>query len=281
MRLGWLTDPHLNFVSSAEVLALGKKIASKNVDALVITGDIAEAQNLHDCLEVLHEGLQKVIYFVLGNHDTYNSSIAATMVSAGSFKNPDIRYLTKLNEPIELTPNCALVGNDGWYDGRNGDLLNSKVLVGDMEATKEIREAYLQGGGLRGPVVLKRRLEILGDAARDRTRPKIKKALEEYEKVIFATHFPPYAGAAWHRGKPSDHHWLPYFSSKCMGEMLTEEFTKHEGKRLLVLCGHSHSPGVIEPVPNLVVMTGGARYRHPHLNRVVTIEAGMTVTRPG
>jgi hypothetical protein len=66
-----------------------------------------------------------------------------------------------------------------------------------------------------------------------------------------------------------------------MGEMLSEEFGKHDAKRMLVLCGHSHSPGVIEPMPNLVVMTGGAKYRHPHLNRVVTIADDLTIKKPG
>jgi len=279
MRLGWMTDPHLNFVTPHDVLALGKKIGAKNVDALVVTGDIAESNSIHECLDFLHEGLRKPIYFVLGNHDTYRSSIAATMVSMNDIKNPELRYLTKDQGVVELTPTCALVGDDGWYDGRNGDLLNSNVLIADMEATHEIREAYLAGGGRMGPVALQRRLEILGDAAVGRARPKIEKALAAYEKVIFATHVPPYAGAAWHRGKPSDKHWLPYFSCKVMGEMLSEVTSKYPEKKMLVLCGHSHSPGIINPLPNLTVMTGGAKYRHPHMNRVIDVSNALTIQR--
>jgi hypothetical protein len=102
-------------------------------------------------------------------------------------------------------------------------------------------------------------------------RPKLTKALKKYHKVIFTTHVPPYAEAATYRGKPSDHHWQPYFSCKAMGEMLSGLMEEYPEKRLLVLTGHSHGKGLCTPLPNITVRTAEARYRNPTLSEVIDV----------
>ena len=42
---------------------------SSRCDAVVITGDIGESPNVAAYLRELEQGLQRPIYFVLGNHD--------------------------------------------------------------------------------------------------------------------------------------------------------------------------------------------------------------------
>ena len=34
----------------------------------------------------------------------------------------------------------------------------------------------------------------------------------------------------------------------------------HPEKQLTVLCGHTHSAGICQPLPNLEIHTGGAEY---------------------
>lgn len=41
-------------------------------------------------------------------------------------------------------------------------------------------------------------------------------------------------------------------------------------RQYTVLCGHTHSPGVFSPRPNVTVYTGAARYGHPVLQEVLT-----------
>jgi hypothetical protein len=41
--------------------------------------------------------------------------------------------------------------------------------------------------------------------------------------------------------------------------------TKHPDCYMTVLCGHTHSPGVVRMMPNFEVRTGGAEYGMPRL----------------
>ena len=40
---------------------------------------------------------------------------------------------------------------------------------------------------------------------------------------------------------------------------------------MTVLCGHTHSPGEAQVLPNLLVLTGGAEYGRPEVQRVLTV----------
>ncbi len=40
---------------------------------------------------------------------------------------------------------------------------------------------------------------------------------------------------------------------------------------MTVLCGHTHSPGEAQVLPNLHVLTGGAEYGRPEVQRVLTV----------
>jgi hypothetical protein len=41
--------------------------------------------------------------------------------------------------------------------------------------------------------------------------------------------------------------------------------------RLLVLCGHTHGTGELQVLDNLHVLTGGAEYRNPVIQRIFDI----------
>src|SRR5579862_2107772 len=73
--LAWITDPHLNFLDIDGVHALCAGLREQPADAFLITGDIGEAPDVAEYLNILHTHLDRPIYFVLGNHDFYRGSI--------------------------------------------------------------------------------------------------------------------------------------------------------------------------------------------------------------
>jgi Icc protein len=145
-KLGWCTDIHLDIALLKDeygIRTFGQKLSKRNLDGLLITGDIAEMETVIPHLEELYEHFKKPIFFVLGNHDHYGSSIAGArdfmrQVIAQPAWNKEMTYLT-LSDPIELTPKCALVGEDGWYDARNGNINTTTVALRDFTEVYDLR----------------------------------------------------------------------------------------------------------------------------------------------
>ena len=76
MKLAWVTDIHLNFLEFADRKRLYQDIVETKSNAVLISGDIAEAPTVSEILEEMAQHIAKPIYFVLGNHDYYQSSVA-------------------------------------------------------------------------------------------------------------------------------------------------------------------------------------------------------------
>ena len=72
-QLAWATDLHLNFVSEAETTVLCERLARSEAQVLLLGGDIGEAGDLADYLDLFATSLPQPIYFVLGNHDAGGS----------------------------------------------------------------------------------------------------------------------------------------------------------------------------------------------------------------
>ena len=68
MRLAWATDIHLNFLAGIDRRRFLESVNGQ-ADALVVTGDIAESNNLGEILRQMAAVLDMPVYFVLGNHD--------------------------------------------------------------------------------------------------------------------------------------------------------------------------------------------------------------------
>jgi len=83
---------------------------------------------------------------------------------------------------------------------------------------------------------------------------------------------PPLREAAWCHGRPSGDDYLPFFSSKAVGDMLLEVAESHPACQILVLCGHTHGGGEVQVLLNLRVLTGAAEYGHPKIERVFSLE---------
>lgn len=262
MRLGWATDIHLNFLPKAEIVAFGRKLSEANLDALVITGDISEAPRLEAHLGILEQALGRPIYFVLGNHDFYGGSIPevrdrATRLTVTA---RHLRWLPAVGV-VPLSDRTALVGHDGWSDGRAGDYFGSSVLLNDYVVINELRD-------LSRPD----RLVVLQELAEESAtylEGVVSRALDHFSQVVVATHPPPFREACWHCGEVSDDDWLPHFCSATVGEALRRSM--RSDRSMTVLCGHTHSSGFVEVEPGLVVHTGGAAYGRPELQSVLDV----------
>ncbi|WP_437740351.1 metallophosphoesterase [Sorangium sp. So ce1504] len=262
LRLAWATDVHLNFLSREELTAFCSTLAATASDAVLFTGDIAEATSLRPLLETVARAIERPLYFVLGNHDFYRGSIAAvrTMAAELSATSPWLRWLPSIPH-VELSPDTGLVGHDGWADARLGDYERSPVMLNDYVLIQELTSLDRR----------RRReaLHRLGDDAAAYLRSVLPLALERYRRVIVATHVPPFKEACWHEGQISNDDWLPHFTCKATGEVLREAALRHPERRIEVLCGHTHGAGVAEILPNLVVRTGGAEYGEPAVQGVI------------
>jgi predicted phosphohydrolase len=260
-RLAWATDVHLNFLSASGLDAFREALAQQEADAVVLTGDIAEAPTLEPLLSVLAAELKTKIWFVLGNHDYYRGSIPRVREVARALgeRSPWLGWLPAAGV-VELTREIALVGVDGWADGRAGDWERSPVMLNDYLLIAEL------SGLPKGERLA--RLHALGDAEAKALRAPLAEALGKYQKVLVATHVPPFKEACWHEGKISNDDWLPHFTCLAVGGVLREAALANPGKKIRVLCGHTHSAGTAEILPNLKVVTGAAEYGEPRVQGV-------------
>lgn len=270
MRLAWLTDIHLNFVD-AEAMRRFLVFVSEKADAVAISGDIAESHDVCHYLRRIEEFVQKPVYFVLGNHDFYRGSIPQVrrMVAEVAGESQYLKYLTAMGV-VELTPRTAIIGHDGWADGRLGNLYNSDVILSDHMLIAELLVCW------NGVALDKRRLEPilrgLADEAVRHFEVVLEKAANKYENIVAVTHVPPFREAAWHMGQTSDDRFLPYFASKVVGEVMMKVMQAHPKSNLLVLCGHTHGGGELQVADNLRVLTGEAEYGKLKLLRSLEIE---------
>lgn len=267
MQLAWMTDIHLNFVGTQHIEAFLNRVQTLSVDAVLITGDIGEASSMGDYLQRIAAHLKRPIYFILGNHDYYYGSIANVRAQARrlSQTNPLLHWLPEVGV-IPLSDHGALVGHGGWADGGYGNFLASPVVLNDYKLIAEL--ALLPDR----PALLGA-LQRLGNAGAQTLRKHLQQALAQYPRVLVALHAPPFQETCWHEGRTPDDSdpYLPHFTCKACGDVLRELATTHPDKELLVLCGHTHGSGDVQVLPNLRVITGGAVYEHPVVQRVLRI----------
>jgi 3',5'-cyclic AMP phosphodiesterase CpdA len=263
-RLAWATDVHLNFLSATGLDAFCEALGRRAADAVVIAGDIAEAKTVELLLSVLAAELKLPIYFVLGNHDFYRGSIAEVRgrMEALSRRSPWLRWLPAAGV-VELTADAALVGVDGWADGRLGDYERSDVMLNDYALIADL-------AGLDKQERLER-MNRLGDEEARRLEGPLTEALARYPRVIVATHVPPFDQAAWHEGRMSDDDWLPHFTCHAVGDVLRQGALARPARTISVLCGHTHGEGEAQILPNLEVRTGGAEYGEPKVQGVLEL----------
>ncbi len=264
MRLAWLTDIHLNFVDEWELARFTEALATSDSDGVLIGGDIAQAPTLADSLRDFAARVDLPIYFVLGNHDYYLGSLAEVRaeMTALAAEVDSLHYLPTTGA-VELTASTALIGIGGWGDGRLGNLAGSRVRLNDYVLIDDL-------AGLSGEP-LAQQLAELGHGEAAALRAILAPAAHRFENLLVLTHVPPFREACWHQGEISNPQWLPHFTCKATGDVLRDIATAHPECRLEVLCGHTHSAGEAELLPNLHLRTGRAVYGSPVIQDIIEI----------
>ena len=269
MKLAWATDIHLNFLDDLERRQFLEPINAQ-ADALVVTGDIAESNSVREALRQIGDVLDMPVYFVLGNHDFYRGSVSRTRADVAEMirGSGNLVYLSQAGV-VELTRDTALIGHDGWADGRLGNLDGSEVILNDFLLIDELR--HWRNHYTLDKSALRRMLENLGDEAAAYLKSALVPAAGRYPQVIVATHVPPFREAAWHEGRSSADDYLPFFACKAVGDVLLEAARSSPDCHILVLCGHTHGGGEVQVRENLRVLTGPAEYGRPKIERVLSV----------
>lgn len=259
MRLVWLTDIHLNFLDPRGVESFYARVAEEGPDTVLISGDIAEAPSVVSGVEGLIRATGAPALYVLGNHDFYRGNVADVRASCRA---SDGTYLHGA-APVALSEDTAVIGVDGWADGRFGSARESDlvftdwVLIDDFARRDAVRDVDA-------------RLDVARRLA-DESAETLSRALDAaagFRHVIVVTHVPPFARSAGDDGSAYAKLWVPWLACKATGEVLLRVARRRPHQTFEVLCGHTHIARTLTPLPNLRVRTGPAEYRKPSLAAV-------------
>jgi 3',5'-cyclic AMP phosphodiesterase CpdA len=263
-RLAWLTDLHLDHVDDHGTQQLCQTVVELCPDAILIGGDISNAASLGRHLDLLEQCMKRPIYFVLGNHDFYGGSMEGVRALARE-KAEGSRWLHWLpaSEAVALTERTALIGHDGWADGRLGNGEASYVLLNDYVRISDFVPLSHSDRF--------KKLNALGDESADYLGKVLPAAVERFPEVLLLTHVPPFRESCWHEGSTSDDDYLPHFACQVAGEVLADTMRRYPDSKLTVLCGHTHSGGEVRIAPNLVVKTGAAEYGRPVVQELIVV----------
>lgn len=280
MILAWMSDLHLNFLSEPELdrffHGLHSLIGRGGADAIVITGDIADARTLHGCLRRF-DALPCPTYFVLGNHDRYHGSLGLRgQVDRWCRKFKNVRWLPSQGV-VRLTPKTALVGIDGWYDCKYGDYwhtLPDGSCFGDrMNDFRLIPNFRRLSGARLNREAVRVKCRLIAGKDLYKLQGMLDRVPSESTHVYVATHVPPFEYASRYQGMPSPRHSLPYFSYAMLADELlcwVDQFWR--GKQMTVLAGHTHDACEYEPLSNLKVLVAGAVYGRPEVFKLLEVE---------
>ncbi len=261
----WLTDIHLDFLGDAGLLDFVKRLNGMDAGGLIISGDIATGSDLALKLQFMADHFKGKICFVLGNHDYYGRSIRVVRETVTNLTRDHDRlcWLPEM-DAIQLRPQLALLGQDGWCDGRAGDYEGSGIRLNDFGMIDDLRRKTKA-----------ERLTIIQEISDQETawaERRLREALDAYRDVIFVTHVPPFAEVSLGPDGRVHLDWVPFFCAQTMGNRLVAIMHEHPNHRLLVLCGHTHTQAVSRILPNLTVRVGGAKYGMPGLSGIIDFD---------
>jgi predicted phosphodiesterase len=269
MKLIWLTDVHFNFLSKEDRKSFYEKIAAESPDKILISGDIAEADSVSMMLKEMVETINKPIYFVLGNHDYYNGQVNLLRSEMSKLTAAEpLLYWLPASGPQYLGDGTILLGQDCWADGRNGNYLNSPVILNDSLMIHELFSSRFFGKNS-----LLKAMQKLADADAQKLSLDLSNAIKNHfpKKIIVLIHIPPFVEACMHQGEISNDDFLPFFSSQVTGDVLLNVANAHPDIEFLVFCGHTHSNAYWQPCSNMTVKAGSAEYRRPEIQEIIEL----------
>ncbi|MHB8900948.1 MAG: metallophosphoesterase family protein [Thermoguttaceae bacterium] len=260
----WWTDPHFELLAETGQREVLRAWSEATADCAIVTGDISHGSSTLEWLRRLARAFERPIYFVLGNHDFYGTSIAAQREAARKLCDEvDNLFYLSSSGSFSLSATTALVGHDGWGDMREGEWQSAGVRPPDFDHIDDLKSVAANRSALR------ERLGQLGDEAAGHLARVLPEAMAHHEHVWVATHVPPFPEASWYEGRNSTAPWLPFFCCRAVGDALLAAAEQYPSRRLLVLCGHCHGSGDVQVRENLRILTGGAEPCSPQLQQLL------------
>ncbi len=261
----WLTDIHFNFLTRSQITDFLSRLREMEADVVLIGGDIGEAGSVVDYLKRISDYLGVPVCFVLGNHDYYSGSLTETRIRIKTATEIHTNLIHLREIPyLHLNQEYALLGCTGWYDGGYGSFYLSNVRLNDFKLISELTGLDFHS--------LLTRIRLLAEEDAEHLKSALTEAFKTCRHALILLHVPPFMEACWHHGGLSDENWLPFFSSKLMGDMLKEVLLQHSDRSAIVLCGHTHSSGTVEILPNLKVKTGSAEYGQTEIQEMFELD---------
>lgn len=253
----WASDLHLDHADGAAIASLHAALRRGPSLPVILTGDLSTAPRLVTDLLDLAGAAGAPLWFVLGNHDHYHGSVGAVRdaVIALGETHPSIQWLPPAGV-VTLDPMTALIGVDGWADGRAGNPLTTPLVLND---DRLIAEVAAQPDRL-SRLAVKR---ALADADAGRLATLLERAAPDYRRLVVATHVPPFVEALPASGRLSRPEWHPLLVAGATGATLRRFAVDHPDHQLTVLAGHSHAAREVTLLPNLQVRVAAARYGSP------------------
>ena len=275
MNLDWITDPHLDHLSSRTLIRFVDKLHQRDSDGLIITGDIAESSTIYDMLGVLSGAYQRPIYFVLGNHDFYGATMKTTkerVLDVCHATPPGILNWTSSRLFTHLKDQTGIVGCDGLYDGAGLDLTQPLVAMTDFADPQAGIVDFLDAADISIWTLL----GFLQKLAQDNCA-QVRRGVEAavsfgLTRILILTHVPPFPESSFYRGKPTEKDALPWYSSRTLADELCRLATEFPNVSFEVYSGHTHGAASYQAAPNLVAHVGSAYYgRMPQFQPPITI----------
>lgn len=267
-QYAWATDIHLDFLANRpdETLTFMESLVKSNPTGIFLTGDISTAKGIVYHLSAIEKVAQRPIYFVLGNHDYFGSSIVEIRKTMRELSNvsPFLRYMPTMPY-YTLTPSTAVVGHDCWYDALNGDWQKSNFEMSDWNAIHEFHEVR---GNMSSVVTMARKLAHEGVT---HLHNAIKQAVRHHKNIVILSHYPPFRESHIHQGKVGDDNAQPWFTCKMLGDMLLDASKAFPNHQFTVLAGHTHGKYNGKINDNLIVNVGEAEYWYPKLQGLMDI----------
>ncbi len=253
----WTSDPHLDHAPDLKRAEYRNYLRGAPGAVLVSTGDTSVYSHLIADLEFLADAAARPLYFVLGNHDHYGSSVAAVRdgMLALAERRPEIQWLPPAGV-VSLGAETVLVGVDGWADGRHGDPLATRFVLNDDRFIGEIAAQQTRAARL----AVKR---ALADADANRLRVLLERAVTIARTIVIATHVPPFVEALPSGGRLAQPGWLPLLVCGATGSVIQQAASDHPGHQFQVLSGHTHAATDVRIAANLRCIVAGARYGEP------------------
>jgi len=259
-RLAWCSDIHFDFVRPDHRKRFLDSLVLTGADGVLITGDISVSRRLAESLGAI-AAMGLPAYFVTGNHDYYTSSFAQTeaVIDSVCRQHPTLVRLGH-GEVIPLGEETVLIGHSGWGDGRAGIASQNATRMFDSVLIADLRLGMLE---------LFEKLGELGRASAQYMERGAPAAARRANRIVIATHVPPFAEASHYQGAPGDPAYLAHFTNVSMGEALLRIARAFPHKQFLVLCGHTHERCEYRAAENLLVRVAKAQYGDPAIENVL------------